>query len=64
MAEKLWPRRIGRRGYIGGERLWWSCDGAQRAWHGALVRQSEREKARASEWSERRVRSAYVLALA
>ena len=34
--------------------------GAQRARRGALARQSERDKARAREWSERRVCGAYV----
>ena len=40
------------------------CGGARRARRGALPRQSEREKARASEWSERRVHDAYVPTLA
>ena len=43
MAEQLWPRQISQQGYID----------AQRARRGTLVRQSEREKPRASEWSER-----------
>ena len=64
MAEQLWLRRIGQRGYVGREWLRRSCGGAQRARRGALARQSEWEKARASEGSERRVRGAYVPALA
>ena len=64
MVEQLWPRRIGQRGYVGREWLRRSCGGAQRARRGALARQSEREKARVSEWIEHRVGGAYVPALA
>ena len=64
MAKKLWLRQIGQQGYVGGEQLRRSYSDAQRARRSALARQSEREKARASEWSERRVRDAYVPALA
>ena len=53
MVEQPWPRQIDQRGYIGSERLWRSYGDAQRAQCGALVRQSEQEKVRASEWSER-----------
>ena len=58
MAKQLWSRQIGRWSYVSGERLWRSCGGAWQDLRSAAVRQSEQEKAKACEWSERWVRGA------